>query len=294
MATCATRGGSGCARRCSRPHSERRSRAPLFGRSPGHAPDLGRWRSRSRLPAAGFRNSAAVAQCHAVLAWAKARSRRDRVEPEPLVAALRPAPGSPGFSVRCRRDGDARCARSRSFGQCGGAIERRCVGNLPARRPRAPRVGNAEPAHEFHGACVEGGGARMVGRSLALLDHQEEARRAGRDRLASARPTGPAPTIRIGISAVRVRDAILGGNFCGKADAGLGRRRAGWGRHIHVSGCRNSGGLPTGWPWSRGSAPGCCDEKSPAVRRGKTLTAWEISQRGKTCIYAKFMTEGKC
>jgi hypothetical protein len=108
---------------------------------------------------------AAVAQLHAVLALGELA--QDRVEPE-LVATLRPLGalrGRPLAAVMGSLD-----AGDLETGQAG-AIKRG-VRKIFRRRGGAHRIGDAEAAHELHGTGIEGGGARMVGRSLALLDDQ--------------------------------------------------------------------------------------------------------------------------
>jgi len=48
----------------------------------------------------------------------------------------------------------------------------RGVGKILRRGGGPHRLGEAEAVHEFHRARIEGGGARMVRRTFALLDHE--------------------------------------------------------------------------------------------------------------------------
>jgi hypothetical protein len=83
-----------------------------------------------------------------------------------------------------------------------------------------------------------------------------------------------------------VRDAILADSFsCAK-----GRRIAS--RHIHALGRGDKGSGSLVLAGEGRAAMPARGKKSPAKRRGKT-DSLEISQRGKACIYTKFMERRK-
>ena len=86
------------------------------------------------------------------------------------------------------------------------AIERR-VRKVVRRAGRVHGVGNAPAPHELHRTRVERGGARMVRGPSPCSMRRQDAPRMPRS-VASASPTGPPPTIRIGVSNVGLDEAI--------------------------------------------------------------------------------------
>src|ERR1700736_3729967 len=96
---------------------------------------------------------------------------------------------------------------------------------------------------------------------------------------ASAKPTGPAPTTRIGISAA-VRGAILADSW---VDGRRYLRSAGRGRHIHAFGLGNKGARSRrpGDPQRVGALRCQREKKSPRRRGGARLTAWRFPKEGR-------------
>ncbi len=216
---------------------------------------------------------AAVAQLHAGLG--QGEIAQDRIEPE-LVAALRPLRalrGGAAAAVMGALDaGDLEAVEA-------GAVERR-VREILRRRGRPHRLGHAEPAHELHGARIEGGGARMVGRSLALLDDQAghaALAEVGRQRQAD-RAGADDQDRDFGDAGLRCHSGRW--VLCGEADAG-GRRRARPGPAyscIRAPGQGLNGSL-AGKPAGR-NAPAWSQKKAPPIG-GARLTAWRFPKEGR-------------